>query len=111
MTFDEYTNEALKTRNPDLDWQENVLHSLLMLSSEIGEISSTYQKFFFQGHDIPDPEETAKECGDVLWALNNLCDLLGYSLEEVAEMNIAKLRKRYGDKFTAQGSINRIDTN
>lgn len=110
MNFERYTTEALKTRNPKLDWFENVQHSLLMLSSEVGEIAGTYQKFMFQGHDCPEPAQTAKELGDVLWALNNLADLVGYSLEEIAQMNINKLRRRYGEEFSEEASIERVDT-
>lgn len=109
MNFDQYQIEALKTRNQSLDWLENVQHSLLMLASEVGEIAGTYQKFVYQGHDVPKPEDTAKELGDVLWAMSNLADLVGYSLEEIAEMNIAKLRKRYGESFSEEGSVNRLD--
>lgn len=109
MNFDEYTKQALRTRNPELNWFEGVQHSIFMLSSEVGEVSGPYQKFFFQGHECPNPEETAKELGDILWALNNLADLLGYSLEEIAEMNIEKLRNRYGENFSVEGSVNRVE--
>lgn len=108
MTFDEYTNLALRTRNHNLEgWSEHIQHSIFMLCSEVGEIAGPYQKFFFQGHNLPEPETVAKEIGDCLWALNNLADLIGYSLEEIAEMNIEKLRKRYGEQFSVEGSINR----
>ena len=107
MTFDEYTAQAMRTNNQSLDWLENVQHAILMLSSEVGEVAGPYQKFIYQGHNVPCPKETAKELGDILWALNKLAFMVGYSLEEIAEMNIEKLRNRYGENFTEQTSVNR----
>lgn len=37
----------------------------------------------------------ALELGDALWYLTEAAVALGYSLEDVMEMNIKKLRKRY----------------
>ena len=41
-----------------------------------------------------DSRDMAKELGDVLWYLSVAASDLGYTLEEIAEMNIDKLRKR-----------------
>ena len=110
ISFEQYSTEALKTRNQALNWEDNLLHSLLMLSSEVGELCGAYQKALYQGHPIPDPEVIILEVGDVLWALNNLAALLGYDLDEVAEINILKLRKRFNDgSFSIEDSINRVD--
>lgn len=38
--------------------------------------------------------ELMKEVGDVLWFVACLADHLGFTLQEVAEMNIEKLRER-----------------
>lgn len=38
--------------------------------------------------------EIAKELGDVLWYLSVLANDLGYSLDEVAALNIEKIRSR-----------------
>lgn len=34
------------------------------------------------------------ELGDVLWQLSGLCEVLGFTLQEVAEYNIHKLASR-----------------
>lgn len=35
-----------------------------------------------------------KEAGDVLWQLAGVCTVMGWSLDEVAEQNLAKLASR-----------------
>lgn len=35
-----------------------------------------------------------KEAGDILWQLSGLCTVMGWSLEEVAQMNLDKLAAR-----------------
>ena len=45
--------------------------------------------------------------GDVCWYQAILADALGADWEQNLETNIAKLRKRYPDKFTSENAINR----
>jgi NTP pyrophosphatase (non-canonical NTP hydrolase) len=42
-----------------------------------------------------DKTPTMKEMGDVLWYLNTLALSLGFTLEEVALLNVEKLQKRH----------------
>ena len=64
-----------------------------------------------RGHKIKEPrltrENRREELGDLLWYLTWLCSEFGFSLEEVAQANIAKLRERYPEGFSAERSINR----
>lgn len=39
-------------------------------------------------------EELKKEAGDILWQLSGLCTVMGWSLEDVAQMNLDKLAAR-----------------
>lgn len=39
-------------------------------------------------------EELKKEAGDILWQLSGLCNIMGWTLEEVAQMNLDKLSAR-----------------
>lgn len=45
-----------------------------------------------------------KEAGDILWQLSGLCTVMGWSLEEIAQMNIDKLADRKKrDKIDGEG--------
>lgn len=49
----------------------------------------------------------AKELGDVTWYLALGATIIGYELEDILQMNIDKLRKRYPDGFDSQKSQHR----
>lgn len=38
--------------------------------------------------------ELMKEAGDILWQLSGLCSVFGWSLEDIAQMNLDKLADR-----------------
>ena len=108
MTFNEYQKEAMRTASGVTAASEEnlMLNGAMGLCGESGEIIDLLKKNMFQGHDI-DKEHLAKECGDVLWYLAILAKGLGYKLNEIAEMNKAKLRKRYPTGFSAEASLHR----
>lgn len=53
--------------------------------------------------------ELTKELGDTLYYLTWLIDTCGLELSDVAQLNVEKLRKRYGDSFSVEKSLNRND--
>ena len=105
MTLNEYQELAARTINPELTKVEQVQHSLHGLSAEVGELNGLYQKFY-QGHAV-DPKHAKKEVGDIAWMLAEYCTANGWSLDEVFQLNIDKLRKRYPDGFDAEHSLHR----
>ena len=105
MTLTEYQELAARTINTELTRVEQVQHSLHGLSAEVGELNGLYQKFY-QGHAV-DPEHAKKEAGDIAWMLAEYCTANGWSLNDIAETNIAKLRARYPDGFDTEHSIHR----
>jgi NTP pyrophosphatase (non-canonical NTP hydrolase) len=80
-------------------------HALFGLSSEVGEVMGLHQKVH-QGHRL-DENALRLEIGDVLWFIAELCDVYGWSMEDIARLNIQKLRNRYHDEFTVEESVNR----
>ena len=87
---------------------ERLAHWALGLAGEAGETDEMIKKHLFHEHEL-DHEALVKELGDVLWYLAVLAKELDVELEEVAETNIAKLKKRYPNGFTTEESLRRVD--
>ena len=105
MQFREYQEQARRTQNPALSPRQRTEHATWLLSSEVGEVCGIFQKTH-QGHELNLPA-LRKEIGDVLWGLSELCDVFGFDMGAIAEENIAKLRKRYPEGFSAEHSLHR----
>lgn len=108
LSMNEYQHKAARTINQSLNGEQKLFHALHGLAGEVGEIHSLFQKEL-QGHAI-DPEKLKKEVGDLLWFVAELCTVSGWTLEEIARLNIAKLEKRYPEGFSAERSIHREGT-
>ena len=105
MTLNEYQELAARTINPKLMSHQKEFHALTGLVAEVGELHSIYQKEL-QGHKFNEGH-LLKECGDILWMLAELLTAGGHTLEEVAVMNIDKLKARYPDGFDTEHSLHR----
>ena len=105
MTLNEYQELAARTINPTLTVQEQTEHALFGIASEVGELNGLFQKRL-QGHVI-DEEHLLKECGDILWMLAEILTARDHTLEDVACMNIAKLKARYPNGFDTEHSVHR----
>ena len=106
MTGQEYQEKAARTINKDLTLKGQRNHALHLLSAEVGELHSLFQKEY-QGHGEPDREHMLKEAGDILWGLAEFLTSQGFSLDDCMETNIKKLEKRYPEGFDAEHSLNR----
>jgi NTP pyrophosphatase (non-canonical NTP hydrolase) len=105
MTGNEYQKLAERTMNKELSWKEQGKHALHGMVGEIGELHSIYQKKY-QGHQF-DEEHAKKELGDLLWFIAEYCTSHGWSLEDVMQMNIDKLKARFPHGFDAEHSLHR----
>ena len=74
---------------------EEIVYLTLGLASEAGEVAGKLKKII-RG-DRVEPEAFVSEVGDVLWYLVRICDNLNISLEQLADLNAAKLTKRVKD--------------
>lgn len=107
MTLNEYQDLAARTINKSLPESQMRMHALHEIASECGEIHGHFQKLY-QGHPI-DGNDLILEVGDLLWGIAELCTAHGWSLSDVAQANIDKLKRRYPDGFSADRSVHRDD--
>ena len=114
VTSDESKNHvAFINRIRDLE-ETSEMHRLLTaavgMSAEGGEFLEIVKKIIFQGK--PYNEENVRhlkiELGDILWYVAQACMALDISLDEITDMNIDKLSKRFPDgHFSEYYSENR----
>ncbi|HLO12787.1 MAG TPA: nucleoside triphosphate pyrophosphohydrolase family protein [Pseudoneobacillus sp.] len=91
--------------------REDRIHEYIYgLNGEAGELTDYLKKVYFHAHPVK-RNHIKKELGDVLWYLTRLTAELGFTLEEIAIANIAKLSERYPDGFSPDKSINRVEYN
>lgn len=115
MTLNEYQEKAMTTCMASC---ENISYMMLNLVGEVGEFASKVAKQIRKGNlaiggkcplnvnqlTITDEGqledlgsinvELQKEAGDILWQLSGLCKVMGWKLEDVAQMNLDKLASR-----------------
>ena len=89
MTLNEYQERAMQTC---MDESKNLNYMALGLASEAGEVAGKAKKLIRDGH--LNKHAVIKELGDVLWYVAGCAEQLGYTLEDVARVNLAKLEDR-----------------
>ena len=97
MDFKEYQEKSKKTDAGTVIKDSKIAYYALGLADESGEVAGKIKKLYRDYDGVLTEEykkEIAKELGDVMWYLTQLCTKLGLTLEEVAEMNIEKLYSR-----------------
>jgi NTP pyrophosphatase (non-canonical NTP hydrolase) len=75
----------------------NFVYPTLGLCGEAGEVAEKVKKLMRDADAKPTDEfreNVKKELGDVLWYLAQMCHELGFTLDDVAQANIEKLRSR-----------------
>lgn len=75
-----------------------LLNGALGLTGEAGEVSDLVKKGIFHEKGI-DLEHLKKELGDCAWYLAMICDACGFTLDDVMQTNIDKLKARYPQGF------------
>lgn len=97
MSINEYQTAASSTFQyaAEMGMPQKVF-TALGLNEEAGEVAGKTKKFYRDGIPEADARESvALELGDTLWYLSQCARLWGYSLSEIAEMNLAKLKSRH----------------
>jgi NTP pyrophosphatase (non-canonical NTP hydrolase) len=109
MELNEYQRAALRTAAPKGKFNE-VFHLLLGLVGETGEIAEKAKKIVRdQDSDFSrwDVEDLTKELGDTLWYVAVIADYFGIALEDVGQVNIAKLADRQNRAMLGGSGDNR----
>lgn len=86
--------------------QLRLLHAGLGLLTEAQEFLAPVIYSISHGGKL-DLVNLKEELGDMMWYEAIACDTLGTTFEEEQDRNIAKLTKRYPEKFTEELAINR----
>ena len=84
-----------ETRTFSLDYFKN------MLLCEVGNLASLVEKWLFYGQSL-DFRCVRNNLNDIVGCIHNICLYYGWTVDELMEMNISKLRQRYPEKFTEE---------
>ena len=109
MHGNEYQKLALRTANMEMSERDALINGVMGLCGESGEVIDIVKKHLAQGHEL-DTEKIAKELGDVAWYLAETAYAIGYDLDDIFQMNIDKLSKRYPEGFSTERSVNREES-
>lgn len=107
MNSTDYMKNVKRTESPHFTKvNERLLHGIIGICTESGELMDVIKKniFYKQSIDIPNLKE---EVGDILWYLGLICMHLECTFEDIMDMNIKKLKARYPNKFTVDKAKNR----
>jgi NTP pyrophosphatase (non-canonical NTP hydrolase) len=94
MTLNEYqkNHSQFSVYKKDKGIQD-LTYTILALCGESGELANKLKKSL-RSQTLPNVDVLADELGDVLWYVAAVAEELGYSLENIALMNLDKLSKR-----------------
>lgn len=106
MELNDYQRLAQRTAGMTDSPEAKIENGILGMCGEDGECADLLKKHRHQKHEL-DPEKLLEEAGDVLWYVAETAAGLGVTLEEVAQYNISKLKRRYPEGFDPQRSIHR----
>lgn len=112
----DYVQNALKTESNDfeailkrLESHETIrlLHAAIGMATESAELLDMLKKHIFYGKPL-DKVNANEEIFDQMWYQAVAVNALGRdSFNEGMETNIAKLKARYGEKFSENSALNR----
>jgi NTP pyrophosphatase (non-canonical NTP hydrolase) len=106
IRMNEYQALAERTAGAGREGERRQIVAALGLAGEAGEFANMVKKMIAHGHPIS-ADELAEELGDVMWYLAEAATACGLTLNDIAQMNVDKLRARYPEGFSEERSINR----
>ena len=108
---------TLLSRITELDVSDDadvprLLTAALGLTAESGEFTEVVKKIILQGKPYNEDNvfHMKRELGDICWYIAQACMALDTTFDEIIEMNVEKLEKRYpGGSFDVHHSENRVE--
>lgn len=86
----------------------NLVHMALGVAGEAGELVDAIKRHAIYGK-LLDIGNVIEELGDLEFYMSNIRQSLGLTRELILETNIAKLQKRYSNKYSNEAAIARAD--
>lgn len=111
MNFNEYQANAIRTAKMFDSIGANLVHAALGLATEAGEFTTEVKRIGIYNRPMTEEmqQHMAEELGDVLWYVALACEHLHISMHQIARENIAKLQKRFPEKYSDQAAEQRAD--
>lgn len=106
ITLNQYQEAAMRTAPEFVSQEEDIKHGIYGLITELGEFANIIKRKDFYKKSV-DYINLKEEIFDCAWYICLICRGLGITLEEGANINIKKLKKRFPDKFTIEKALNR----
>lgn len=106
-TYAELVANLASQETPNLGSMDyHLLHALMGMSSEAGELLDMLKAAMFYGKDF-DQVNLVEEVGDILWFAQLALNQLDLTLEDAIRGNRAKLNARYGEGFSEAKALGR----
>ena len=107
IIFKQYKEAVRRTESPDFfDVDQRVLHGAIGCATEAGGLLDAIKKSLFYGREL-NLINVFEELGDLLWYITLICDACDWSMEQVIDANIEKLRARYPEQFSTKNEQER----
>lgn len=106
MEIKEYQKKAARTNADCGELLLDNIHMVLGIQTEASEIADVFKKNIAYKKEI-DLVNIKEEIGDIMWYIANMCNINGWDLREILDINIKKLQTRYPEKFTTEKALNR----
>jgi NTP pyrophosphatase (non-canonical NTP hydrolase) len=89
----------------------DLLHGAVGVSGEAGELLDAIKKCWIYNKPLTKEVETnlREECGDALFYIQHICNVLNCTIDQLIDENIRKLTKRYPNGYSDSAALDRLD--